>query len=203
MGTVQALMFDFNGTLSQDEPLLGHLPAALRHARPAARGGHYYSRLAGLRRRRSSAAGSASTARRSHRSLAERIAMYAVDAADGATVTEPVREAVRYAAARVRSRSSRRVQGRDRAGGRGRRDRGASSTRSSPPTTSHAASPIPRATCRARSCCVEPAERSRSRTPRPGSPGQGCRTARRRAAGTLPPGRLAAADEHATRSTWR
>ena len=49
MGTVQALMFDFNGTLSHDEPLLCAIYQELfaRHGRPLTEE-QYYTHLAGL-----------------------------------------------------------------------------------------------------------------------------------------------------------
>ena len=49
MGSVRALMFDFNGTLSDDEPLLLAIYQRLfaRHGRPLSEE-QYYGRLAGL-----------------------------------------------------------------------------------------------------------------------------------------------------------
>ena len=102
MGTVRAIMFDFNGTLSHDEPLLLAIYQQLfaRHGRPLTEE-DYYGLLAG--RSEEAIIGSwlgvdgpllASL-------VAERVGRYAAEAADGSTVTEPVREAVRHAAARV------------------------------------------------------------------------------------------------------
>ena len=102
MGAAEALVFDFNGTLSHDEPLLLAIYQRLfaRHGRPLPEE-EYYGDLAGH------------VGGGDHRGwlgvdgpllamlVQERIDAYAAEAADGSTVTEPVREAVRYAAARV------------------------------------------------------------------------------------------------------
>ena len=101
MGTVRALLFDFNGTLSHDEPVL----CAIYQEMFAERGlpfsqELYFNDLAGL----SDGAimvdwlgvsGPALTAL-----VSERIARYAA-IADGSTITQAVREAVRHAAAAV------------------------------------------------------------------------------------------------------
>ena len=102
MGTVCALMFDFNGTLSHDEPLLCAIYRELfaKHGRPLTEE-QYYTRLAGLSEEVIIGSWLGVDGQLLGSLVAERIERYAVDAADGSTVTEPVREAVRYAAARV------------------------------------------------------------------------------------------------------
>ena len=126
MGTARALMFDFNGTLSQDEPLAARdLPAPLRPPRPAPeRGASTTAASRGCRRRRSSAAGSASTGRCSSRSSPSGSTPMRPRRPTASTVT---RAAARGGPLRGRAGSRgdrlRRVPGRDRAGRRGRRDR--------------------------------------------------------------------------------
>lgn len=101
-GSVAALAFDFNGTLSRDEPLLCEIYRELfaEHGRPLA-APRYYDELAG----RSDEAiigswlgvGGAVLAGL----VAERVERYRARATDGSTVAEAVREAVRYASGRV------------------------------------------------------------------------------------------------------
>ena len=102
MGAARALMFDFNGTLSHDEPLLLAIYQQLfaRHGRPLT-GEQYYRRLAGLSEEAIIGGWLGVDGPLLASLVAERVERYAVEAADGATVTEPQREAVRYAAARV------------------------------------------------------------------------------------------------------
>ena len=102
MGTVRALMFDFNGTLSHDEPLLCAIYRELfaKHGRPLTEE-QYYTRLAGLSEEAIIGSWLGADGPLLGSLVAERIERYAVAAADGSTVTEPVREAVRHAAARV------------------------------------------------------------------------------------------------------
>ena len=102
MGTLRALMFDFNGTLSHDEPLLCAIYRELfaKHGRPLTEE-QYYTRLAGLSEEAIIGSWLGVDGPLLGSLVAERIERYAVAAADGSTVTEPVREAVRYAAARV------------------------------------------------------------------------------------------------------
>jgi beta-phosphoglucomutase len=94
---VQALLLDFNGTLSDDEPLLCQIFMELfAEERPLSED-EYYARLAGLADReivqvwlgRDDAA-----------LVGRKIERYG-ELADGSTVTEEAREAVEYAAARV------------------------------------------------------------------------------------------------------
>jgi beta-phosphoglucomutase len=102
MGTVRALMFDFNGTLSHDEPLLCAIYRELfsRYGRPLTEE-EYYSRLAGLSEEAIIGGWLGVDGPLLASLVAERISLYAAEAGDGSTVTEPVRDAVRYAAARV------------------------------------------------------------------------------------------------------
>ena len=102
MGTVRALMFDFNGTLSHDEPLLCAIYRELfaKHGRPLTEE-QYYTRLAGLSEEAIIGSWLGVDGPLLGSLVAERIERYAIAAADGSTVTEPVREAVRHAAARV------------------------------------------------------------------------------------------------------
>ncbi len=97
----RAVIFDFNGTLSDDEPILYSIYARLfaEHGRPLAEA-EYYDQLAGL-----------SDPEIVHRWLGvrddaegvvhQRVRRYREAVADGSTVHPPVRRAVAYAAARV------------------------------------------------------------------------------------------------------
>ncbi len=97
----RAVIFDFNGTLSDDEPILYRIYAELfaEHGRPLAERA-YYDRLAGL-----------SDPEIVHRWLGDgndsesvisrRVTRYRELVADGSTVTPAVRRAVAYAAGRV------------------------------------------------------------------------------------------------------
>jgi HAD superfamily hydrolase (TIGR01509 family) len=95
----RAILFDFNGTLSDDEPLLYEVYAELfaEHGRPLTEEA-YLEQLAGnteeeiVRRW---------LGRVDEQLIAERIARYVERAADGRTVDDGVRAAVRYAAERV------------------------------------------------------------------------------------------------------
>ena len=102
MGTARALIFDFNGTLSHDEPLLCAIYQRLfaRHGRPLTEE-QYYSRLAGLSDEAIIGGWLGVDGPLLTSLVAERIESYVAEAATGSTVTEPVRIAVRYAAARV------------------------------------------------------------------------------------------------------
>jgi beta-phosphoglucomutase len=97
----RAVIFDFNGTLSDDEPILYRIYARLfaEHGRPLAES-DYYDRLAGL-----------SDPEIVHRWLgdrddseavvSQRVTRYREMVADGSTITPAVRRAVAYAAVRV------------------------------------------------------------------------------------------------------
>ena len=102
MSAARAILFDFNGTLSHDEPLLLRIYQRLfaRHGRPLAEE-QYFERLAGLSEEAIVGTWLGVDGPLLDSLVAERIAAYASEAGDGATVTEPVRAAVRYAAARV------------------------------------------------------------------------------------------------------
>jgi beta-phosphoglucomutase-like phosphatase (HAD superfamily) len=96
---IRAIVFDFNGTLSDDEPLLYELYAELfaELGRPLSQEA-YLEELAGnteeeiVRRW---------LGRVDDTLVAERIARYAERAGDGSTVDDDARAAVRYAAGRV------------------------------------------------------------------------------------------------------
>ena len=99
MTAPRAVVFDFNGTLSDDEPILYAVYAELfaEQGRPLTER-EYYDELAGhseeeiLERW---------LGRSTPELVADRIARYQARASDGATVYPEVREAVRYAAERV------------------------------------------------------------------------------------------------------
>jgi beta-phosphoglucomutase len=96
---VRAIVVDFNGTLSADEPILCAIFQELfaEHGRPLS-AQEYYDELAGhsdpeiVRRW---------LGRDDPRVIEERVARYRAAVADGSTVSEDVREAVRYAAGHV------------------------------------------------------------------------------------------------------
>lgn len=98
----RAVVFDFNGTISDDEPVLYAIYAGLcaEAGRPLAQS-DYLGLLAGL----SDEAIFATWLGPEHpaigRLVEERIVRYRDRVADGTTVAAPVREAVRHAAARV------------------------------------------------------------------------------------------------------
>ena len=102
MGTVEAILFDFNGTLSHDEPLLLSIYQRLfaRYGRPLTTE-DYFGRLAGNTEEAIIGSWLGVDGPLLGSLMAERIDAYATEAADGATVTEDVRAAIRYAAARV------------------------------------------------------------------------------------------------------
>lgn len=102
MGTAQALIFDFNGTLSHDEPLLCAIYQSLfaDHGRPLTEE-QYYGQLAGLSEEAIIGSWLGVDGPLLASLVAERISRYTIAAADGSTVAEPVRAAIRYAAARV------------------------------------------------------------------------------------------------------
>ena len=102
MSAVRAITFDFNGTLSDDEPILCGIFCELFAGlgRPLSEQ-EYYDELAGL----SDEAIVTTWLGEGYPDVAgavrERVLRYRALVADGSTITEPVREAVRYAAARV------------------------------------------------------------------------------------------------------
>ena len=98
----RAILFDFNGTLSDDEPILFAIYAELfaEQGRPLARE-EYLDRLAGLSEREIFTTWLGPDLPGLERLVAERVARYRARVADGRTVGEPARAAVREAAARV------------------------------------------------------------------------------------------------------
>jgi HAD superfamily hydrolase (TIGR01509 family) len=94
-----AVIFDFNGTLSDDEPILYRVYAEMfaEQGRPLAER-EYYDELAG---RSEEAILRRWLGRADHELVAERIARYRALVADGDTVYPEVREAVLHAAART------------------------------------------------------------------------------------------------------
>lgn len=99
---MRALMFDFNGTLSDDEPLLCGVYRELfaKHGRPLTEE-QYYSGLAGLADDAIIGGWLGVDGPLLGSLVAERIDRYTVAAAGGSTVSEPTRDAVRLAASRV------------------------------------------------------------------------------------------------------
>jgi beta-phosphoglucomutase len=102
MATASAVIFDFNGTLSDDEPLICEIFVDLfaEHGRPLSRE-TYFSRLAGLSDADIVRARLGPEYERVDEVVSERVRRYLLAAADGSTVAATVRDAVRYAAARV------------------------------------------------------------------------------------------------------
>lgn len=100
--TIRAVIFDFNGTLSHDEPILCQVFCELfaEHGRPLS-AQEYFDELAGLSDQEIVRAWLG----RDHPSLDEvverRIARYRELVTDGSSVPETVSEALRYAAGRV------------------------------------------------------------------------------------------------------
>ena len=102
MAAVRALTFDFNGTLSNDEPILCEIFRTLFHerGRPLSEQ-EYYDELAGLSDEGIITAWLGEDYPDIEGAVAERVARYRRLVADGSTIDEPTREAVRYAAGRV------------------------------------------------------------------------------------------------------
>jgi beta-phosphoglucomutase len=98
----RAIVFDFNGTLSDDEPILCEIFVQLfaEHGKPLS-AQEYFDELAGL----SDPEIVRTWLGRDHRDvdavIDERVERYRAAVADGSSVHEHVREALRYAAARV------------------------------------------------------------------------------------------------------
>lgn len=101
MHPARALTFDFNGTLSHDEPVLYAIYAELfaEHGRPLTED-DYYGALAGKSEEAIIGSWLGVDGDRLERLVEERVDRY-IRRADGSTVPVTVREAVRYAAARV------------------------------------------------------------------------------------------------------
>lgn len=102
MSGAAALLFDFNGTLSRDEPILCEIYQELfaEHGRPLT-AASYYDELAGRSDEAIIGGWLGVGGARLERLVGERIDRYRARAKDGSTVAEPVREAVRHAAGRV------------------------------------------------------------------------------------------------------
>ena len=97
----RAVTFDFNGTLSDDEEILYGVYSGLfaEHGRPLGRD-EYYARLAGLSEREIVRAWLGDR-EDLDAIVGERIERYRTAVTDGATVSDAMRGAVRFAAARV------------------------------------------------------------------------------------------------------
>jgi beta-phosphoglucomutase len=100
---VAAIAFDFNGTLSDDEPVLCGIFRTLFQelGRPLS-DQEYYETLAGLADEAIVTTWLGDDYPWAAEAVAERVRRYRELVADGSTILEPTREAVRYAAARAR-----------------------------------------------------------------------------------------------------
>ena len=98
----RAVIFDFNGTLSHDEPILCEIYSELfaAHGRPLS-AQEYYDELAGLSDPEIVRTWLGPDHPDVDEVIDERIALYRERVADGSSVPEPVRAALRYAAQRV------------------------------------------------------------------------------------------------------
>jgi HAD superfamily hydrolase (TIGR01509 family) len=99
---IHAIVFDFNGTLSDDEAVLCELFVHLfaEHGKPLS-AQEYFDRLAGLSDPEIVRAWLGADHPDVDAVIAERVARYTAAVADGSTVHDHVREAVRRAAERV------------------------------------------------------------------------------------------------------
>jgi beta-phosphoglucomutase len=97
-----AVTFDFNGTLSHDEPILYQIFADLfaEHGRPLS-AQEYFDQLAGLSDPEIVWTWLGRDHPRVDHVIAERVARYRAAVSDGSTVPDSVREAVRYTASVV------------------------------------------------------------------------------------------------------
>ena len=102
MSAVRAVVFDFNGTLSDDEPVLCEIYVELfaEHGKPLS-AQEYFDHLAGHSEIEIMSRWLGADHPDLDGVIAERIARYRARVSDGSTVHEHVREAVRYAAERV------------------------------------------------------------------------------------------------------
>ena len=100
---ISAVIFDFNGTLSHDEPVLCRIYRELfaEYGRPIS-GRDYYERLSGLAEHAIAEICLGPGDPRIPRFIRERIDRYRSTVADGSTVTETTRAAVRFAGERAR-----------------------------------------------------------------------------------------------------
>jgi len=101
-GPVRGIAFDFNGTLSHDEPILYSIYRDLfaAHGRPLGEQ-DYYGALAGLTEEAIIAGWLDVEGEELAGLVAERVARYRDRAGDGSTVPDEMRALVRYAARRV------------------------------------------------------------------------------------------------------
>jgi beta-phosphoglucomutase len=99
---VRAVVFDFNGTLSDDEPILCEIFMHLfaEHGKPMS-AQEYFDRLAGLSDPEIVRAWLGEDHPDVDEVIDERIRLYGEAVADGSSIHEHVREAVRFAASRV------------------------------------------------------------------------------------------------------
>lgn len=99
---VRAVIFDFNGTLSNDEPILCEIFRELfaEQGKPLS-AQEYFDQLAGLSDPEIVRTWLGEDHPAANEVIAQRIARYRAAVSDGSTVPQAVREAVRYAAARV------------------------------------------------------------------------------------------------------
>lgn len=102
MTPVRALIFDFNGTLSQDEPILCATYQAIfaEQGRPL-EAGEYYAKLAGNTEEAIISSWLGVAGRELEHLIAERVRRYVEAAANGATILPTTRCAVRRASRRV------------------------------------------------------------------------------------------------------
>ena len=100
---IRAVIFDFNGTLSHDEPILCRIYRELfaEYGKPIS-DREYYERLSGLAEHTIAEICVGPGDPRIPAFIRERIDRYRSTVADGSTVTEAMREAVRFAAERAR-----------------------------------------------------------------------------------------------------
>jgi HAD superfamily hydrolase (TIGR01509 family) len=98
----QAVIFDFNGTLSDDEPILCEIYSRLfaEHGKPLS-AQEYFDELAGLSDPEIVRTWLGYDHPDSEAVIAERIRRYRAAVSDGSSIHDHVRAAVRYAAARV------------------------------------------------------------------------------------------------------
>jgi beta-phosphoglucomutase len=97
-----AIVFDFNGTLSDDEPLMCEIFRELfaERGRPLS-AQEYFDELAGLSDPEIVRTWLGDDHPDVDEVIAERVSRYRTAAGDGSTIHDPVRQAVRYAAERV------------------------------------------------------------------------------------------------------
>ncbi len=102
MAAARALIFDFNGTLSHDEPILCATYQAIfaEQGRPLS-SGEYYAQLAGNTEEAIISTWLGVDGDALEELVGERIRRYVEAAADGSTISPAMRDVIRYAAARV------------------------------------------------------------------------------------------------------